>query len=978
MRSDHRKRLIYKVLQIAAILIPMAGIPVYAISQSSAFPTSILTSDPSSNDFWLAGGNVLAKILVDEGDFRTVKLCARLFSEDVSRVTGMTPELIHSEKDAASTCVIIGSIDSSRFIKKLIRLGIIDVSGIRGQWESCLTQVVENPFPGISSALVIAGSDRRGTAYGVFELSKQIGVSPWYYFADVPIKKKDRIVIRAGKVILNSPSVKYRGIFINDEMWGLRPWAMYRHAPEDGQGIGPGTYRDIFELMLRLKANLLWPAMHQGTKPFNSYPGNKILADEYGIIMGSSHIEPMLRNNMGGAEWDAEYPGEPWDYAKNRDHIYTYWEKRVKENGRYENIYTLGKRGKDDEAGTEITIPVLEQIFADQRKILKKWVDRDITRIPQVLIAYTEVLDLYNQGLKVPEDVIMCWPDDNFGNIRQLPDPLESNRAGGSGVYYHFQWLNGATTAYPWTCTTPLALTWYEMKKAWDCGAKKLWVVNVGDIKPAEMNIEYFMQLAWDINAWDNKNTSLFPQKWAEREFGAVGSAKVGEIMKKHYELGYGRRPESLVMWNGREQKLSWEWFSLDHYNDEAQTRIDQYEALIAEVDSVYASLPAEARDAFFQTVLYNVKGTALQNLKVLYAQKSNVYGKQKRASASVYAARAQRAEDEIYGLIRHYNRELLVAGDKWDHMASLPGPWGGQWHQWDMPPLSTYSGEGEPALRISPEGGDSAKLPAFSVFNRDRRFIDLFNTGNGAIYWHAEITDPWIMLSESSGVLYDETRVWIEIDWNLAPKGTNVNSSVRFREYADPVFEVKVELFNPLTPEYQEISGYVESNGYVSIEAEHFARRIDSGGRGWQVIDGLGRSGNSVAVIPANAEPVTNLENIKTESPCLEYEVWFFTAGNANLVMHCSPGFPVMRGYGQRVAVSIDDGVPTVLAPVRGSRNVMDNLMIIRGELIIPSPGQHTLKVWFVDPGLIVDKIMIDTGGLMKSYFRPPESLKN
>ena len=289
----------------------------------------------------------------------------------------------------------------------------------------------------------------------------------------------------------------------------------------------------------------------------------------------------------------------------------------------------------------------------------------------------------------MPDDVIICWPDDNFGNIRQLPDRKEQQRSGGSGIYYHFQWLNGATTAYTWTCTTPLALTWSEMKKAYDYGANKLWVVNVGDIKPAEINIEYFMQMAWDISVWDHQNSSQFITQWATREFGREHAAAIADIMNKHYELGYARRPENMVMWNGRENKLSWEWFSITDYDDEAQRRMDEYGTLIKKVDRVYDSLPPEKKDAFFEMVVYNVKGTALQNIKVLNAQKSIAYGEQKRSSAAGYAAKAQEAEDEINKLIHHYNRELVSVGNKWDHMASLPGPWGEQWHQWDMPPLS-------------------------------------------------------------------------------------------------------------------------------------------------------------------------------------------------------------------------------------------------------------------------------------------------
>ncbi len=988
---------------IIVILLVLIAPQLYA--QSTAFPESILTSNPGKADFHLFTTQNQANILVDEKDQNTVLLAARLLADDIERVTNHKPQLITKypkPKTQNPSLIIIGCIESSQTIKKLIRSKKIDVSGIHGQWEACLTQVVDHPLPDVDRALVIAGSDRRGTAYGVFELSKQIGVSPWYWFADVPVKKRDFIAIKSGRYVLESPSVKYRGIFINDEMWGLRPWAMYTHAPEEGKGIGPSTHRRIFELLLRLKANLLWPAMHQKTKPFNYYPENKVVADEYGIVMGTSHIEPMLRNNIGGAEWDTEYPDEPWDYVKNRDHIYQYWQKRVRENGRYENMYTLGKRGKDDHAGSDITVDVLEEIFTDQREMLRKWVKRDVTKIPQVLIPYTEVLNLYNQGLEVPDDAIICWPDDNFGNIRQLPNAKEQGRSGGSGIYYHFQWLNGATTAYTWTCTTPLGLTWYEMKKAYDFGVDQLWVVNVGDIKPAEINIEYFMQLAWDIESWDHSNTKEFLSQWASREFQAASASEIAEILTKHYELGYARRPENLVLWNGREQKLSWEWFSLDHYNDEAQQRIDTYSNLIDRVDQVYHSLPVEMKDAFFQTVVYNVKGTALQNLKVLNAQKSHSYGKQRRASAADYAAKAQQAEQGIYALIQHYNRELLLAGDKWDHMASLPGPWGGQWHQWDMPPLSTYSGEGTPRLDYALEGGDSIHLPDFSVFDQDSAFMDLYNTGNGVVYWSAETPGDWITLSEHAGVIFDEKRIWVKIDYTKAPIGIDVKSgltiywssslrdewadwdklSIEEREAyrkgstkasgGDNAFELKFSICNP--DQTEKPHGYIESNGYIAIEAEHFTRKT-TGNFQWQVIEGLGRSGNSIAVLPPTVEPIVTPDKIIMESPLVEYDLYLFSKGETTLKLHCSPSLPINGDYGQRLAVSLDNGPPQLVGYVRGNRNVMDNLMTLNTKLNIAHAGQHVLKIWMVDPGIIIDKIILNTGGLHESYLGPQES---
>lgn len=966
--------------------------------------TNIVFKDRNSeNDFCLFSEHQIADIIVDSQDNQTVRLAASLFCDDIERVSNRKTLLGENIDAASSNCVIIGSIKGSRIIKKLANSAKIDIRKIDNQLEACLIEVVKNPFKGIDKALVVAGSDRRGTAYGLFELSCQMGVSPWYFFADVAVKKSDAIYIKSGRFIQKSPSVKYRGIFINDEMWGLRPWAMNNLAPHEGKGIGPTTHRKIFELLLRLKANFLWPAMHQQTIPFNCYEQNKVVADEYGIIMGSSHIEPMLRNNIAGAEWDREYPNEPWDYTTNRDHIYEYWEKRVRENGRYENIYTIGKRGKDDEAGSDITVPVLEKIFHDQREILRKHVNPNISKVPQVLIPYTEVLGLYNKGLKVPDDVIICWSDDNFGNIRQLPNARERQRSGGSGIYYHFQWLNGATSAYPWLYTSPLALTWLEMKKAYDYQVRDLWVVNVGDIKPAEIGIEHFMQMAWDISAFQENDPMGFLHAWAARDFGKPYALRIAHIMAKHYELGYARRPEHMVMYRGRDKKYTYDWFSVTNYNDEAQKRVDAYGQLIKETDALYGALPVENKDAFFQMVAYNVKGAALHNRKVIYAQKADVYGRQNRASASVYAAMAQQAEQEIKALIQHYNTGLITKGDKWNHMASLPGPWGAQWQQWAMPPVSNYPGSGGPRMNLALEGGDDRLLPGFSVYNRDTRFVDLYNTGNGVVYWSARTSADWIELSESSGCIADEKRIWVTIDWDKAPKGTAWDGHVTFAwsSYSvdvwtnydtmseaqraafhagslgnrgpGNVFDVALSVFNPKSPSVQSVTGFVESNGYISMEAEHYSRKTDKPDVAWTIMEGLGRTGNSVTVLPATIPSRVSVDDILSQSPVLEYDVYTFTEGRAAITFNCIPSNPINADHGLRLAVSVDGADPIVTS--RSSRNVIDNLMTLKAELYVSKQGAHRLKVWMVDPGVVIDKIVVDFGGVKDSYLGPPES---
>jgi len=634
----------------------------------------------------------------------------------------------------------------------------LEVKEVQGLWERFVIATVADPLPGVKQGLVIAGSDRRGTAYGVYELSKRIGVSPWYWWADVTPVHRAALHLPPGRIRVGPPAVKYRGIFINDEMWGIRPWAAENHAPDEGLGLGPKTYTRIFELLLRLRANYLWPAMHVKTIPFNCYPENKVVADNYAIVMGSSHIEPMLRNNIAGAEWDREGGGE-WDYQKNPAPIRDYWSRRLTANGRYENIYTLGMRGKDDEPmkfeGTkQEKIALMERIFADQRELIANHVNPDPDKVPQVFIPYTEVLGLYDSGMKVPGSVTICWPDDNFGYIRRLPTAEERARPGGSGIYYHIQWLNGATTAYTWLNTTPPPLIWEEMNKAWQYGARNLWVLNVGDIKPGEIGTEFFLDMACNPERYRHDNVRDFLVQWAARDLDPRFAGEIASIMEEYYRLGFTRRPEHLVQVN-RNSPLKYSWFSHTQSNDEAMQRVDQYDAIARRAQTIYDQLPTARKDAFFQLVLYPVQCCSQMNRKVIFADKSARHGSEGRASASEYAAKAKAAADQIIELTKHYNTGLLTAGAKWNHMISpAPGPWGTQFRQFEMPPLSDFAGTGPPALGMALEGGDPHTLAELSVYTQGKRFIDLYNTGTGSVTLTASTSADWIRLNESEGVI--------------------------------------------------------------------------------------------------------------------------------------------------------------------------------------------------------------------------------
>ncbi|HEX5790699.1 MAG TPA: glycosyl hydrolase 115 family protein, partial [Luteolibacter sp.] len=408
----------------------------------------------------LVTGGSAVPVYTEAGDHEVVRVAAADLVADIERVTGCKPTLSNTRIDSEvrhrplPRAIVIGSLDRSEVIRGMVEAGKLDVTRVQGQWEAFTLQVVANPVAGVNEALVIAGSDRRGTAYGVYELSRRIGVSPWYWWADITPEKRSELHVSRAPLVVGPPGVKYRGIFINDEMWALRPWAEGTFAPEEGRGLGPKTYAKIFELLLRLRANYIWPAMHQRTKAFHLYEGNKLVADRYAIVMGGSHTEVMLRNNIHGAEWDVEHGGDggEWNYMTQPQKIQDYWIRGVKKWGMYENLYNVGMRGRDDEPmkgppDVESRIRLMEKIFQDQRDIIAKHVNPDPKKVPQTLVAYSEVVDLYDKGMKVPDDVTMTWPEDNFGYIRRLPTPAEQQRSGGSGIYYHLQWINGATGA---------------------------------------------------------------------------------------------------------------------------------------------------------------------------------------------------------------------------------------------------------------------------------------------------------------------------------------------------------------------------------------------------------------------------------------------------------------------------------------------------------------------------------------------------
>jgi len=885
--------------------------------------------------------------------------------------------------------VIVGTCEKNKPIGALAAKKRIDISKVRGQWETFLITSVAKPFPGLKNALVIAGSDRRGAAFGAFELSSRIGVSPWVWWADVRPDIQKNINVNIKGAVFGPPSVQYRGIFLNDEDFGLKPWAAKTFEPEVGD-IGPKTYAKIFELLLRLKANTIWPAMHKCTKAFNYYDHDKFVADDYAIVMGSSHCEQMLRNNVD--EWNFDARGA-WTYTGNRDRLLKYWDERVEANGRFENIYTLGMRaihddGMPDGKTTPERVSILESIISDQREMLRRRVNSDETKVPQVFIPYKEVLDLYRGGLKVPGDVTIMWPDDNFGYIRRLSGPAERLRSGGSGVYYHISYW-GPPHDYLWLETTPPSLIWEEMNKAYANSARKMWIVNVGDIKPNEIGMEFFLRMAWDINKWNAENIGGFLDSWAGREFGAGNAAEVASIMNRYYTLNSQRKPEHMGFYDKyslNAQNADPE-FSLFNYGDEAQRRIDSFDDIERRAEAVFNKLPAPKKDAFFQLVLYPVKASSQMNKKHLYGFKSRVYARQRRASANADALLSEAAQKTIAELTAYYNDTM--AGGKWKHMmddspnglAAFGPVKTGNAKLAPEPGLGVaVEGSSKPAAPAGSEGAAVSKLPVFNRFTRKSYFIDIFNTGTGALDWKASPSANWIRLDKSSGSVQDADRIYVSVDFDAAPRGDIAEGSVSIQG-ADRTYEIAVGAFNP-NEEIKTNKTFVQDNGVIAIDAVNYSSKKDIGAAGWKVIPGLGRAGAVIALEPPDMTPLESEADIKSASPYVEYNIYVFEPGDAKLIVYASPSHELHGDESSRLMASFDDGGIIAVkfaqsdkeSDTTGKENVFRNMMEGRAAVKLDK-GSHTLRIWGADFCVMPERIFIDFGGMKKSYLGPQET---
>lgn len=927
---------------------------------------SYVKSEEASGGVCLVQRGRALPVVVDAADHAGVRRAVADFVLDLERVSGVRPAVLTRAPDAAPQALIIGTLGQSPLIDKLVAQARLDLETLPGSWERWLRLTVESPLPGVERALVIIGSDRRGTMYGVYDLCEQIGVSPWYWWADVPVARRASLFVSPDRFLSRSPEVKYRGIFLNDEAPALSAWARDTFG-----GMNRRFYSRVFELLLRLKANTLWPAMWGNA--FNEDDAeNPRLADEYGIVMGTSHHEPMLRAQK---EWHAHGQG-PWNYATNGEALRKFWAEGIARNKEYESIVTLAMRGDGDMPMSEQDdVALLERIVQDQRSILADHFAGSPERVPQVWALYKEVQSYYDKGMRVPEDVTLLYCDDNWGYLRRLPSPDERERAGGAGIYYHFDYVGGPRS-YKWLNTTPIGKVWEQMRLAAEYGATRLWIVNVGDLKPMEFAIDFFLRFAWAPSELGLNELEGFARGWAERSFGSEHAAEVAELVLAYTRINGRRKPELLEPTT----------YSLVHYR-EAERAVAEYRTLEARAARLHQALPGPAKSAFFQLVLHPITACATLNDLMVSVGKNRLYAVQGRASTNWLFERARalfRADAE---LTRVYNDEL--SGGKWRHLMDQAHIGYTYWQQpvHDALPAVTelhVPARAQPALAV--EGSERAwptddpnqgppLLPPLDVFARGSRYVDVFNRGALPFAFRTLPREDWLIVSPREGQVELETRVEVSVDWHRAPSGSS-RVELAF-EWPGGRQVVTLPVFNPSSPRPPEVVGFVESDGYVSIEAVHHSRAVNVGSVEWQHVPEHGRDGPALTTVPVTAAP----SELGAGAPHVEYPIHLFSAGARTLELYVSPTLDCLPGRRLRCGVSLDDQPPLLVdvladdSQLGWERAVSDAVRKVSVKLEVAAPGAHVLKLWRVDPALVVQKLVLYTGVLRPSYLGPPES---
>ena len=828
----------------------------------------IVTENLNSGGFTLISQSKPVGVIVAENDKKGVLIAVQNLQKDFERVCGKQAQLFNSPTSDTKQCIIVGSLESP-YVKQLIKAKQLDEKELKGKVEKYIMTVVSNPLPGVDEALVIAGSDMRGTIYGVYELSEQIGVSPWYDWMDVPVVKHQNLAIKRGSYTAGEPAVRYRGLFLNDEAPCLTTWVKNTFGTEYG---GHEFYARVFELILRLRGNYMWPAMW-GWSFYADDPLNSPTASDMGVIMGTSHHEPMARNHQEWARHRKEY-GE-WNYVTNQKVIDEFFREGVRRSKDNEDIITIGMRGDGDTAmgakeghddefvpNDDETIKLLEKIIKNQRKIIAKETGRPAKERQQLWALYKEVQRYYDKGLKVPDDVIILFSDDNWGDIRRLPSPEERKHKGGFGMYYHVDYV-GAPRNSKWLNVTPIQHIWDQLTLTYQYGVDKLWVLNVGDLKPMEYPITFFMDFAWNPKRYDASNLLEHPRKFCAQQFGESQADEAARILNLYSQYA------------GR---VTAEMLDASTYNIETgefKQVCDEFVRLEAEALRQYLSLPENARDAYRQLLLFPIQ--ALSNIyDMYYAQAMNhKLFAENNPEANVWADRVEQCFKRDSILCRGYNKE--IAGGKWDGM----------------------------------------------------------------------------MIQKHIG--YTE--------WNDSfPKDT-CPKVMRIENAEDKV------------------GGYVfkPSAGFVAMDAEHYFSVKNPQDAQWTLIPYMGRTRSGISIQPYSANVAGSSVTYRFDLPegVDEVEVRVITA--STLAFQRKEGHRYTVGLEGKEAVEVNfngelneepENVYRIMYPTV-ARRVIEKTV----KLKIDKAGTQSLVISPLDPGVVLQKIVVDFGGYQPSYLFGKES---
>lgn len=967
---------------------------------------------PGYGDFVIADRSGAAEVYIDANgaDYDGISMIAEAFANDISLVSGQAPAIKTDAAELAKDNVIIAGTVNDANIKALTAAGKLDVSEIENKTEVYKIQLVDEPMEGVSKAIVIAGSDKRGTIFGIFHISEAIGVSPWVYWGDALPEQRDDVELTAEEINVTSkePSVRFRGIFINDESPNLTGWAKQQF----GQ-LNHTFYQNVFELVLRLKGNYMWPAMWNNDFSLDGIRGlssadaegfdsleNARLADKYGVIMGTSHHEPLCRS---GNEWsqvwksymDASYPGHGqssggscWNYFEYPNAIRNFWEDGFSRNKDFENVVTVGMRGEADtslEGGLADNVQNLVNVITDQKEILKKYGKENE---PTMLALYKEVEEYWYggeengevvKGLRdydVADDAIIMLCDDNFGNLRAVPQEDERDREGGWGLYYHFDY-HGAPKDYRWVSSTPLEKIWENLTRAYEYKMDDLWIVNVGDIKPHELEIDYFLDLAYDYDSLKDENKiEEYTREWTAQQFGHSGVSDeiindIADVQLDYLNLNGTKRPEAVMNTT----------YSAADAN-EVYRYIDRCNKLYDKAWEIMDKLPERVQDAYYQMVLYQAAGSANVNLMNLYSALNSMYSAEGSVLANKYAELVKECIARDDYMLEYYNKTM--SGGKWDGMMNgtdIAHICCTSWDlkSWSYPSALYVSPTADAKLIVNADGTKKGaktgeiSLPTFTSTNKEAYAITVSNGGKNKFSYTAEASDNWIKLSKTSGTIYSGDTIAVTVDWGKLSESKT--GAIKITGAGETVtVNVKAELVD--------VSGladktFVAKDGVIAIEAEHYC---DAQGN-WITINNYGRTLSTVKTKPFNVEYTTD------NAPYTEYAVRADKSGKYTLTVYATPSNPITTSGDVRYGVSVDGGAVSEYSSLpegflagdhmsKWGTGVMDNIHTASSELEL-SEGVHKIRIYQLSSGFSLQKLALTAEGASVggAYTGPEES---